>query len=393
MLKEQIESALKDALKAGDELKLSVLRMLLAAVHNREIEKRTRSGSAMAEALDEEETNEVMRQESKKRGDAAEAYERAGRTEAAARFSVKRLAGSLSARFCAIREDLMAAAAHLTAAIDFSEDVGAEVPRSVTQRLTCAEEALSSLAETYETGRLLTAGCRIAILGRPNAGKSTLFNALLGSARAIVTEVPGTTRDTLDATVDVRGIPVEIVDTAGLRETQDAVEKIGVERARREAERADAILYVFDLSEGFGEEDRAAVASFNGTPVMLVANKIDRVGPGQAAAEASFSAATLLCGLSPDAGEQLHTLLSETVGSRVATEVTSEVLGSLRQRDLVLRCRDAAAEAIAALKEGISPEYAATHVDAALDALADLFGETSAEDVLQRIFSSFCIGK
>ncbi len=315
------------------------------------------------------------------------------RTEAAARFSVKRLEGSLSARFCAIREDLMAAAAHLTAAIDFSEDVGAEVPRSVTERLTCAEEALSSLAETYETGRLLTAGCRIAILGRPNAGKSTLFNALLGSARAIVTEVPGTTRDTLDATVDVRGIPVEIVDTAGLRETQDAVEKIGVERARREAERADAILYVFDLSEGFGEEDRAAVASFNGTPVMLVANKIDRVGPGQAAAEASFSAATLLCGLSPDAGEQLHTLLSETVGSRVATEVTSEVLGSLRQRDLVLRCRDAAAAAIAALKEGISPEYAATHVDAALDALADLFGETSAEDVLQRIFSSFCIGK
>ncbi len=316
------------------------------------------------------------------------------RTEAAARLSVKRLEGALSARLSAVREDLLATAAHLTATIDFSEDVGEAVHPSVAARLSSAVAALSALAQTYETGRLLTAGCRVAILGRPNVGKSTLFNALLGSARAIVTEIPGTTRDTLEAAVDVCGIPVEIVDTAGLRETEDSVEKIGVERARREGEKADAILYVFDISQGFQEEDRAAVAAFNGTPVMVVANKTDRLPAAGETANPSFpSAATPLCGLLPDAGEKLHALLSRTVASDLQTEVTSEVLGSLRQRDLVLRCRDAAAQALCALKEGVSPEYAATHVHAALDAVADLCGETTSEDVLQRIFSTFCIGK
>lgn len=314
------------------------------------------------------------------------------RTEAAACASMRRMEGGLSSRLGEARENLLAAATSLTATIDFSEDVGEAVDPGVLVRLSAARDALAKLAASYDTGRLLSAGCRVAILGRPNAGKSTLFNALLGTARAIVTEVPGTTRDALEATLDVRGVPVDLVDTAGLRETDDRVEQLGVARAREEGERAAAILYVFDASEGLTGEDRAnldALAARNGKPVAVVANKIDRLASGAALPDAALA----LCGLAPDAGARLQALLERTVAADVRSDGASEVIGSLRQRDLVDRARSAAADAIEALERGDSPEYAATHVDAALSALADVFGETTSDDVLDRIFSSFCIGK
>jgi tRNA modification GTPase len=311
------------------------------------------------------------------------------RTEAAARASVRRMEGALSSRLGEAREDLLAAATSLTATIDFSEDVGEALDPGVLLRLASARDALAKLAASYDTGRLLSGGCRVAILGRPNAGKSTLFNALLGTARAIVTEVPGTTRDALEATVDVRGVPVDLVDTAGLRETDDGVERIGVARAREEGERAAAVLYVFDASQGLTDEDRAALAALNGKPVALVANKIDRLASGAAVPAAALA----LCGLFPDAGARLKALLERMVAEGVSTDTASEVIGSFRQRDLVDRARSAAADGIEAHERGDSPEYAATHVDAALSALADVFGETTSDDVLARIFSSFCIGK
>ncbi|HEY6065144.1 MAG TPA: tRNA uridine-5-carboxymethylaminomethyl(34) synthesis GTPase MnmE, partial [Thermoanaerobaculia bacterium] len=312
------------------------------------------------------------------------------RTAASARASSSRAEGGLSNRLAQSREDLLAAATSLTATVDFAEDVGEEVDAAVAELLSRARDGLARLAATWDTGRLLSAGCRVAILGRPNAGKSTLFNALLGTERAIVTDVPGTTRDTLDATLDVRGIPVELVDTAGLREAQEEVERIGVARARDEGERAAAILYVYDASIGWTGEDRNALAGVNGKPVAIVANKIDRIAKGGVGAREGELA---LCGLSPDAGPKLRALLERTVASDLTSDSASEVLGSVRQRDLVARAAAAAGDALEALSRGDSPEYAATHVDSALAALADVFGETTSEDVLARIFSSFCIGK
>ncbi len=310
------------------------------------------------------------------------------KTATAARFSARRLEGGLSRRLDAVREDLLFAAAALSAAVDFSEDVGTEVDSSALSRLESAERELGRLAATYRTGRLLSGGCRVAILGRPNAGKSTLFNALVGSARAIVTDIPGTTRDALEALVDVRGIPVTLVDTAGLRESEEPVEKLGVARAREEAVRADAILYVFDASAGFSAEDASALARVAEKPRILVANKTDRTPAGPLPEDASP-----LCGLSPDAGARLSELLAVVIAGDIRTEETSEVLGSLRQRDLIDRAREAAAQTFSALERGDSPEYAVTHCPAALDALADVTGETTTEDVLARLFSTFCVGK
>jgi tRNA modification GTPase len=202
--------------------------------------------------------------------------------------------------------------------------------------------------------------------------------------------VPGTTRDTLEATVDLRGVPVTLVDTAGLREAGDLVERIGVERARAEGARADAILYVFDLSEGWSGEEKEAVASLDGRPAVVVANKIDRAGADPLNAP---HGALPLCGLEESAGEKLRARLEETIAAGLAPDDASEVLGSLRQKDLVERARGESAATIDALGRGLSPEYAATHCHAALDALADLVGETTSEDVLERLFATFCIGK
>ena len=310
------------------------------------------------------------------------------RTPAAARFSARRLEGGLSRRLETVREDLLGAAAALSAAVDFAEDVGEAVDPRALSRLESAARELARLSATYRTGRLLAGGCRVAILGRPNAGKSTLFNALAGSARAIVTEIPGTTRDALEALVDLRGIPVTVVDTAGLRDSQDPVEKIGVARAREEAERADAVLYVFDASEGFSAEDAGAFAALAGRPRVLVANKSDR-DPGGPVPEG----AERLCGLEEGAGRRLRELLGAAIAADVRTDETSEVLGSLRQRELVDRAHAGAEATLAALAQGDSPEYAVTHCHAALDALADLTGETTSDDVLDRLFSTFCVGK
>jgi tRNA modification GTPase len=311
------------------------------------------------------------------------------RTERAARACAKRLAGALSARLSGVREALLAAATSLAATIDFAEDVGEQVAPGVAEGLVRAREELSRLAESYEAGRLLSSGSRVAILGLPNAGKSTLFNAILGSPRAIVTDIPGTTRDALEATLDVCGIPVTVVDTAGLTATSDPVETIGVERAREEAEKADAVLYVFDARAGLTAEDLIALSSLPGKPVDLVANKVDTLAEGGVLPPAAIH----VCGLSPGAGQALQAALGARLSAGMALPPRDEMLGNARQRDLVERARRACANALSALGRGDSPEYAASHVQEALSALADVFGETTPADLLERIFETFCIGK
>ena len=313
------------------------------------------------------------------------------RTPEAARASARRLAGSLSRRLAGIREDLVHAAALLAATIDFAEDVGEQVPEEAPRRIAAAAAELARLEETAERGRLLTEGARVVLLGKPNAGKSTLFNALAGSDRAIVTEYPGTTRDTLDAVIDVEGAPVEIVDTAGLRDSPEPVERIGVARAREAGAAADAVLYVFDAGAGWSPEDAAAVAALACPRVLLVANKIDTAPtPGTAA---NAPPGLPICGIAPEAAETLRNALAALLGAGPPPDALSDVLGSLRQRDLVVRARAAADAAREALARGESPEYPAARVDESLAALADLFGETTPEEVLERIFRTFCIGK
>ncbi|HEY6099926.1 MAG TPA: tRNA uridine-5-carboxymethylaminomethyl(34) synthesis GTPase MnmE [Anaeromyxobacter sp.] len=315
------------------------------------------------------------------------------RTPAAARASARRLHGELSETLARVRESLVRAAAEIAAALDFSEDVGEVLPPGTAPRIAEAAEELARLCASAGRGALLAEGARVVILGRPNAGKSTLFNALVGTDRAIVTGVPGTTRDTLHATLDVGGIPIELVDTAGLRATEDPVERIGVGRARAAGAAADAVLYVYDAGLGWTEEDDAALSELDGIPAAVLANKIDTAAaspPGPAGRRT-----TALCGLDAAAGETLRGEVARLLdgGGGPPAEALSAVVGSARQRDALRRAGGAAAAARESLERGDSPEYAAAHVGEALDALADLFGETTPEEILERLFAEFCVGK
>jgi tRNA U34 5-carboxymethylaminomethyl modifying GTPase MnmE/TrmE len=220
------------------------------------------------------------------------------RTGEAARLSARRLEGRLSHLLAQVREDLVSAAAGLSATIDFSEDVGEAVSPETLSRIEAAAETLGRLAASYETGRLLSAGCRVAIVGRPNAGKSTPFNALRRQ-RARSSPTCLTTRDTLHATADVRGIPVEL-------RTRLACGDRGHGRANRvlraweAGETSDMVLYVFDAAVGWTPEDAAALARFDGAPALLIANKIDRLSgrPDRRAARRDA-----VSGISPEAAE------------------------------------------------------------------------------------------
>ena len=310
------------------------------------------------------------------------------RTPEALRASASRLDGALSRDLEEIREQLARAAAELAATIDFSEDVGESVSAATVERVERAARDLERLAAGAQRGRLLSEGARVVFLGPPNAGKSTLFNALLGCARAIVTDMPGTTRDTLDAAIDLDGVPVEVVDTAGLRDTGDEVERIGVARAREAAAGADAVLYVIDVSRGWSDADAAALREIGNARRLIVANKID-LAPGGAVPPGALP----LCGVSPGAGATLRANIAALLELGPPPEATSRMLGSARQRDLAVRAAAAAREAHRGLCAGDSPEYPASQLDEALGALADLFGETTPEEILQRIFSTFCVGK
>ncbi|MDQ2871110.1 MAG: tRNA uridine-5-carboxymethylaminomethyl(34) synthesis GTPase MnmE [Acidobacteriota bacterium] len=321
------------------------------------------------------------------------------KTPAAVSASARRLDGSLSRRLSAVRASLVTAAAEIGAALDFSEDVGESLPAATTERIAQAARELDRLSRSGKRGRLLAGGARVVLLGRPNAGKSTLFNALVGADRAIVTAIPGTTRDTLDAVIDVNGIPVELVDTAGLRATEDPIERLGVDRARAAGEAADAILYVVDSVAGWSGEDENAIADLPPDRRLVIANKVDGVASDRRAAgdvlppSAMAGPALALNGLASGAGEILRSAIAGLLEAGVPPETGSEMLGSARQQSAVDRAGAAASAALAALARGESPEYPVSHVHEALDALAELTGETTPEDVLTEIFATFCIGK
>ena len=316
------------------------------------------------------------------------------RTDAALRAAVDQLGGRLSAQVRRIRSLLVDVLAYLEASIDFVDD---EIPpQDVLGPLGAARDAIESLLAGADRGIIYRHGVRAAIVGRPNVGKSSLLNTLLRGDRAIVTPLPGTTRDTLEETINLQGVPVVLVDTAGIRqEAEGEVERLGVHRSREALKRADLVLLVIDGSRPLTGEDRDIARAVGDKTTLVVVNKNDlgQVRPHDVSAFLADAPHISISALTGQGVEDLEDAVVQVVlGGHVLASDTPLVTSS-RHQALLHTAVGQVNEATNGWKSGRDADLVAIDVRDAVDALGEITGETAGEDLLQAIFSQFCIGK
>lgn len=324
------------------------------------------------------------------------------RTPGALSLAVDQLGGGLSRMVGDVRREIMNVYAHLEATIDFAED---DIPTPSTEEVALplrrAGTTLDSLLCTVRSGRLQREGMRVAIVGRPNAGKSSLLNALLQTERAIVTPVAGTTRDVIEETIDIDGIPAVLSDTAGITDTTDPVERLGVARSQDALVRADVVVLVLDTSVPLTEEDRsvAALVRRRAEPggAMVVLSKADLPAQVDHTAAGTLLPQALVVRVSSITGEGLATLRDTlhrlALSGSLPDAVREVIVGSARHQDALARARSSLNDAVQAVEQGLASDFVCTDLRACLAALGEVTGESVTDDLLERIFSQFCIGK
>lgn len=313
------------------------------------------------------------------------------RTELAVSAANEQLAGKLSRRINEVRDQMMLTLAHIEAHIDFpDEDIAPDTHEALLGRLRRASAFMDELLRTANEGQVLRRGIRAAIVGRPNAGKSSLLNQLLGHDRAIVSAIPGTTRDTIEETANIRGIPVVFIDTAGLREGTDEIEIEGIKRSRTSLERAELILHVLDNSEPLTESDSAYLSEFANKKRIIVRNKVDLAPRLEFPGEDPAVEVSCVSG----AGiESLKDKIKSLVWSGEIRADMLEVMINSRHQDALRRAREATENTIASFADGQTLEIAAMELRIATNAIGEVVGKTTTEDLLDAIFSQFCLGK
>jgi tRNA modification GTPase len=321
------------------------------------------------------------------------------RTTASARQAVRQMRGEFSNRLQPIKDELLDAIVMLESALEFVED---DLPETQTDmlrgRLEKLADDIDQMAATFKAGRLLREGLKVTLAGRPNVGKSSLFNALLGTERAIVTEIAGTTRDQINESFVVHGVPVSLMDTAGLRDTTDTVESIGVERSRRAVADADLVVVVVDATEPVSADDIQVMESVQDLPHVVVVNKIDKAESVQATVDRLRSAVTNgseIVETSAKTGEGIDLLKHAMVHPFVSHENGDSdfLVTDARHHDLLARSRDEILSSLELLDQKASEELTLIGLHNALRYLGRITGETTTEDMLTRIFATFCIGK
>ena len=320
------------------------------------------------------------------------------RTELALAAANEQLAGKLSQRINRLRDDLMHTLAHVEAHIDFpDEDIAPDTKEQLLKRLENGIAFMDELLLTANEGQILRRGIRAAIVGRPNVGKSSLLNQLLGRDRAIVSPVAGTTRDTIEETANIRVLPVVFIDTAGLREARDEIEREGIRRSRESLANAEFILHVLDASEPLTEADENYFAEFAGKKRILVRNKIDLPVelelPAESRTTRPASRIIDVCCLSGQGIEALKDAIKELVWSGEINAGMLQVMINSRHQDALNRARASVQMTIDALRGDATLELAAMDLRIAVNAIGEIVGKTATEDLLDSIFSQFCIGK
>jgi tRNA modification GTPase len=315
------------------------------------------------------------------------------RTELALSAANEQLAGKLSQRINQLRDDLMHTLAHIEAHIDFpDEDITPDTKAQLLKRLENGIAFMDELLRTANEGQILRRGIRAAIVGRPNVGKSSLLNQLLGHDRAIVSPIAGTTRDTIEETANIRGLPVVFIDTAGLREARDEIEVEGIRRSRETLAKAELILHVLDASESLTGADEIYLAEFAAKKRILVRNKTDLPQKLNLPAKISAPVADVCC-LTGNGIEQLKDAIKELAWSGEIKAEMLQVMINSRHQEALNRARAATLCTLNALRDDVTLELVAMDLHIAANAVGEIVGKTTTEDLLDSIFSQFCIGK
>ena len=320
------------------------------------------------------------------------------RTELALAAANEQLAGKLSQRINELRDEMMKTLAHVEAHIDFpDEDIAPETRAQLIQRLDTGVAFMDELLRTANEGQILRRGIRAAIVGRPNAGKSSLLNRLLGHDRAIVSPIAGTTRDTIEETANIRGLPVVFIDTAGLREGRDEIEVEGIRRSRESLAKAELILHVLDASEPMTPADKGYLTEFAGKKRIFVRNKADlpiklELPPEFHATGHALPVMDVSC-LSGQGMEALKDAIKNLVWAGKIEAGMLQVMINSRHQEALGRARAATVETLSALRADKPLELAAMDLRIAVSAVGEIVGKTATDDLLDSIFSQFCLGK
>ncbi|MBO6203925.1 MAG: tRNA uridine-5-carboxymethylaminomethyl(34) synthesis GTPase MnmE [Selenomonas sp.] len=318
------------------------------------------------------------------------------KTDRSLKMAAGHLTGAFSAQIKAFRQEILGQIAHLEAAIDFPEDeVDDVVTEKVAGKVVDVRNHIAKLLKTAGTGRILRDGLMTAIVGKPNVGKSSLLNALLQEERAIVTDIPGTTRDSIEEYANVGGVPLRIIDTAGIRATEDVVEKIGVEKARQMVSDAALVLALFDGSRPLDSEDEEILSLLAGQDAIVLLNKSD-LQPVLTAAVLSAKAQVPVIEISTKENHGLDKLTQAICDKVYGGEVVSDE-GSFvrdeRQVSLLRQADEHLAAALTTIEAGMGLDFISIDLRSAWEKLGEITGDTVGEDIIDEIFSKFCIGK
>lgn len=321
------------------------------------------------------------------------------KTDSGVKLAIGQLQGEMYQRVEKIRDALVNILAVLEVAIDFPDDDVELVDRAkiLAQVRELIEKPLAELIALSEQGKIIREGIHLVIVGLPNVGKSSLLNALLQEERALVTPVPGTTRDTIEECISIKGIPVRLVDTAGIRESAESVEEMGIQRARQKIREADLVLFLVDSSAQFTEENKELYASIGAVKRVVILNKIDITGqetvdslekifPGDSVVRISAKHHQGLAHLQ-------DAIYTSVVGEESPLSERCSCAPNVRHRTVLEQSLAAARRLAGGLQAGVTSDLAAVEVQIALDYLGDIVGLTTTDDVLDRIFAEFCIGK
>lgn len=319
------------------------------------------------------------------------------KTDASLRMALGHLAGSLSEKIRSMRHEILGMIANLEATIDFpEEDIEELTAHDVKIAVTSVLAEMDHLLATKETGRILREGLETVIIGKPNVGKSSLLNALLKEKRAIVTEIPGTTRDSIEEFVNIQGIPLKIVDTAGIRETEDIVEKLGVEKTREFIATADLILVLLDASVPLSEEDKEVLTLLPGREAIILVNKSDLPARLSMAEVHTYVSDHQVIYISVLEGKGLAELEQVIIGKVYSGQVQQKegaFINNVRQANLLEQSKEHLLSVLVTIAEGMPPDCIVVDLRSAWEKLGEITGDTVGGDIMNEIFSNFCIGK